>query len=99
MQRRKEHPDAGSRRRPGRELNPNANGIHVQTDFAGTIVAPNAEVVVGQAGKNFYGSIFAKSIVVHQYTKVTWVPFIPVQMNGVVAHIDNHEPLRYSVVF
>ena len=75
------------------------NKVFIQTDFAGTIVAPNAEVVVGQAGKNFYGSIFAKSIVVHQYTKVTWVPFIPVQMNGVVAHIDNHEPSRYSVVF
>lgn len=43
--------------------------VFAQTDFAGTIVAPNTEVVVGQAGKNFYGSI------------------------------DNHEPLRYSVVF
>ena len=33
------------------------NKVFVQTDFAGTIIAPNAEVVVGQAGKNFYGSI------------------------------------------
>ena len=33
------------------------NKVFVQTDFAGTIIAPNAEVVVGHAGKNFYGSI------------------------------------------
>lgn len=52
------------------------NRIFIQSDFACTIVAPNAEVVVGQAGKNFYGSILAKSIVVHQNTKITWVPFV-----------------------
>ena len=52
------------------------NKLFIQTDFAGTIIAPNAEVVVGQSGKNFYGAIYAKSIVVHQNTKITWVPFV-----------------------
>ena len=55
------------------------NRVFVQTDFAGTIIAPNAEVVVGQSGKNFYGAIYAKSIVVHQNTKITWVPFVETQ--------------------
>ena len=75
------------------------NTVFIQTDFAGTIIAPNAEVVVGQAGKNFYGSIFAKSIVVHQYTKVTWVPFIPAQVNGVVAMRSGYGPIDYVVNF
>ena len=56
-------------------------------------------VVDGPAGKNFYGSIFAKSIVVLQYTKVTWVPFIPVQVNGVVAKREGLRVLDYSVNF
>ena len=75
------------------------NTVFVQTDFAGSIIAPNAEVVVGQAGKNFYGSIFAKSIVVHQYTTVTWVPFIPAQVNGVVAKAGNLQSFSYLVNF
>ena len=73
--------------------------MFIQTDFAGTIIAPNAEVVVGQAGKNFYGSIFAKSIVVHQYTTVTWGPFIPAQVNGVVAKAGNLQSFSYLVNF
>ena len=52
--------------------------------FAGTIVAPNAKVIVGQVGKNFYGAIYAKSIVVHQDTKVTWVPVLHETVNAVI---------------
>ena len=52
--------------------------------FAGTIVAPNAKVIVGQVGKNFYGAIYAKSIVVHQDTKVTWVPVLHETVNVVI---------------
>ena len=55
------------------------NRVFIQTDFAGTIVAPNAEVIVGQSGKNFYGAIYAKSITVHQNTRITWVPFVQSQ--------------------
>ena len=73
--------------------------VFVQTDFAGTIIAPNAEVVVGQAGKNFYGTIFAKSIVVHQYTKFTWVPFIPTPANSVVAKTNRSFNSNYSINF
>ncbi len=75
------------------------NRVFVQSDFAGTIVAPNAEVVVGQSGKNFYGAIYAKSIVIHQNTKITWVPFVPQQNNSVVANVTDENHFNYSINF
>lgn len=62
-----------------------SNRCFVQTNFAGTIIAPNAEVVVGQGVKTYYGAIYAKSIVVHQDTKFTWVPYVSFEENSVVA--------------
>ena len=75
------------------------NRVFIQTDFAGTVIAPNAEVVIGQSGKNFYGAIYAKSIVVHQNTKITWVPFVEVQADAVVANIDNTAIQNYTTYF
>lgn len=46
-------------------------------------------MVVGQSGKNFYGAIYAKSIVVHQNAKITWVPFAPLPKNTVVAGVGD----------
>ncbi|PBC74356.1 hypothetical protein [Fibrobacter intestinalis] len=60
------------------------NHVFIQSNFAGTIVAPNAEVVIGQSGKRFYGAIYAKSIVVYQNTKVTWVPFVEESMGTTI---------------
>ena len=67
------------------------NPVYIQTEFAGTIIAPNAEVIVGQVGKNFYGAIYTKSIVVHQDTKVTWVPFLRETVNAVIAGVYKHD--------
>ena len=64
--------------------------------FAGTIVAPNAKVIVGQVGKNFYGAIYAKSIEVHQDTKVIWVPFLRETVNAVIAQLNN---TKYAIDF
>ena len=75
------------------------NRVFIQTDFAGTIIAPNAEVVIGQSGKNFYGAVYAKSIVVHQNTKITWVPFVEAQANAVVANIDNTAIQNHTTYF
>jgi cytoskeletal protein CcmA (bactofilin family) len=75
------------------------NRVFIQTDFAGTVIAPNAEVVIGQSGKNFYGAVYAKSIVVHQNTKITWVPFVEAQANAVVANIDNTAIQNYTTHF
>jgi hypothetical protein len=76
-----------------------SNTVFVQTNFAGTIIAPNAEVVIGQSGKEFYGAIFAKSIVVHQETKVTWVPFVNVQTSAVAMNGNNFIKLNYTIDF
>ena len=72
--------------------------MFIQSDFAGTIVAPNAEVVVGQSGKNFYGAIYAKSIVIHQNTRIVWVPFVQTQVGTIVAEAG-HLNLEYVVDF
>jgi len=46
--------------------------------WAGTIIAPNAQLVLGQThNKELYGQFYAKSIIVHQYSKVYRVPFKP----------------------
>ena len=71
--------------------------VYIQTDFAGTIIAPNAEVVVGQSGKNFYGAIYAKSFVVHQNTKITWVPFVSNSLSSIVAENGNSTTLDYAI--
>lgn len=60
---------------------------------------PNAEVVVGQSGKNFYGAIYAKCIVVHQNAKIIWVPFVAGTSSSVIAGIDNDAMLNYAVSF
>ena len=36
-----------------------------------------------------YGAIYAKSIVVHQDAKVTWVPFLHETVNAVIAGVYN----------
>lgn len=72
--------------------------VYIQTNFAGTIIAPNAEVIIGQTGKNFYGAVFAKSIVVHQDTRITWVPFEPTSINSVLA-CNNDVISNYTVNF
>lgn len=69
--------------------------VYVQMNFAGTIIAPNAEVVIGQAGKRYYGSVFAKSIVVHQNTIFTWVPYAPSEFNSMLVYVTD----RYKVNF
>lgn len=76
-----------------------SNTVFVQKNFAGTIIAPNAEVVIGQVGKEFYGAIYAKRIIVHQETKVTWVPFVNAQASAVAINNSNLIELNYTVDF
>ncbi len=54
--------------------------IFFDTNWSGTIIAPNAKIVLGQTHKkNLYGQFFAREIVIHQYSKLTNVPFEPIQ--------------------
>ena len=73
----------------------------VGNDFqwSGTIVAPNAEVVVGESGKRFYGAIYAKSIVIHQNTRFVWVPFVPKQTSNAIAKQEDDAMLIYTISF
>ena len=46
--------------------------------WAGTLIAPNAKIVLGQAqNKKIYGQFLGKGVTVHQYSKVFRVPFNP----------------------
>ena len=46
--------------------------------WAGTIIAPNAQLVLGQThNKELYGQFYGRGVVVHQYSKVYRVPFTP----------------------
>ena len=46
--------------------------------WAGTIIAPNAQLVLGQThNKELYGQFYGRGVVVHQYSKVYRVPFNP----------------------
>ena len=46
--------------------------------WAGTIIAPNAELVLAQTqNKKFYGQFYGKGVTVRQYAKIFRVPFNP----------------------
>lgn len=53
-----------------------SRSIFFETNWYGTIIAPNAKIVLGQtAEKNLYGQFYANEIVVHQYANINVVPF------------------------
>ena len=52
--------------------------IFFETNWYGTIIAPNAKIVLGQTyKKDLYGQFYANEIVVHQYANIEVVPFVP----------------------
>ena len=54
--------------------------IYIDMDWGGTIIAPNAKIVLGQTQKkNLYGQFYANEIVIHQYSKLVNIPFEPEQ--------------------
>lgn len=56
----------------------------VEGMWAGTIFAPNADLVLGQSSKKLYGRFLGKNVTVHQYTQVYGIPFAP-EMNTAIA--------------
>lgn len=56
----------------------------VEGMWAGTIFAPNADLVLGQSSKKLYGRFLGKNVTVHQYAQVYSVPFNP-EMKTVIA--------------
>ncbi len=54
--------------------------IFFDTNWHGTIIAPNSKIVLGQTNnKDLYGQFFAKEIVIHQYSYLVYTPFNPEQ--------------------
>ena len=50
--------------------------IFFDIDWYGTIMAPNAEIVLGQTHhKSLYGQFFANKIIVHQYADIQNEPY------------------------
>lgn len=45
--------------------------------WAGTIFAPNADLILGQSNKKLYGRFLGRNITVHQYATVYSVNFNP----------------------
>lgn len=59
-----------------------SNDVFFETNWYGTIIAPNAKIVLGQSHeKDLYGQFYANEIVVHQYANIKVVPFIPEQIH------------------
>ena len=56
----------------------------VEGMWAGTIFAPNADLVLGQSSKKLYGRFLGKNVTVHQYAQVYGIPFAP-EMNTAIA--------------
>ena len=56
----------------------------VEGMWAGTIFAPNADLVLGQSSKSLYGRFLGKNVTVHQYAQVYGIPFAP-EMNTAIA--------------
>lgn len=52
--------------------------LSINGQWAGTLVAPNAKLVLGQtSNKNLYGRFLGNGISVHQYSVLRMVPFSP----------------------
>lgn len=54
-----------------------SNTMIIEGQWCGTIVAPKADLILGQSNKSLYGQFLGKNITVHQYTTVYGVNFKP----------------------
>ncbi|MDD7299717.1 hypothetical protein [Fibrobacter intestinalis] len=64
--------------------------LFIEGDWAGTIFAPKAKLVLGQAKKEIYGRFVGNGITVHQYASLYAVPFAP-EMETTVAYFNMEE--------
>lgn len=53
--------------------------MYIEGNFAGTLYAPLAKIIMGQTEKTFYGRVLARDITIHQYTKIFRVDFNPME--------------------
>lgn len=60
------------------------NPLYIEGAWAGTIYAPKAKLVLGQANKTIYGRFVGNGISVHQYAKLNAVRWIPKRESNIV---------------
>jgi hypothetical protein len=59
--------------------------VYIEGSWAGSLFAPNARLILGQAGnKVLYGEFLADGIAVHQYTTIHKISFDPIEPMNVV---------------
>ena len=51
--------------------------MFIEGEWAGTILAPNADLVLGQSNKIVYGRFVGKNVTVHQFAIIYKVPYSP----------------------
>ena len=59
--------------------------MYIEGLWAGTIYAPKAKLVLGQANKTIYGRFVGNGITVHQYAKIYSVKWNP-KKEAIVTH-------------
>lgn len=68
-----------------------SQGFYIEGQWAGTIFAPKAKVIMGQVNKTIYGRILARDVVIHQYAKVYRVDFDPITSMQVAFSVSKKE--------
>ena len=51
--------------------------MYIEGQWAGTIFAPNADLVLGQASKTIYGRFVGKNVDIHQYSTIYAIAYHP----------------------
>jgi hypothetical protein len=58
----------------------------IEGEWAGTIFAPNADLILGQSSKTLYGRFLGNNITVHQYATIYNVNFNPTIQHQIVMY-------------
>ncbi|WP_308604581.1 hypothetical protein [uncultured Fibrobacter sp.] len=66
------------------------NPLFIEGDWAGTIFAPKAKLVLGQANKRIFGRFVGNGITVHQYASLYAVSFAP-ETETAIAYFNMEE--------
>ena len=62
--------------------------MFIEGQWAGTIFAPNADLVLGQSYKTLYGRFLGRNVDVHQYSSVYNVDFNPEIITNLVYKME-----------
>lgn len=65
-----------------------SESMFVEGQWAGTIFAPNADLILGQVYKTLYGRFLGNNVSVHQYSTVYNVDFNPEIMSNLVFKME-----------